>query len=155
MCDTNWCTFCDCAIKPELNSIYCSERCFQRDAFSYATLCSKQYDVPASHPSKTLPLLSTSQEDYTQSFQIESSNSSICSDDLAAMHLDMLRSSPSNGSHTRRSPSLSFTRSRSNSSRILELSSLATPDNNPAMDEKLSSFPTTGSLVCKFEQKQM
>ncbi|OBZ91904.1 hypothetical protein A0J61_00042 [Choanephora cucurbitarum] len=151
MCDTNWCTFCDCAIKPELDSIYCSEKCFQRDAFSYTTIHTKQYDVPAL---KTLPLLSTSREDYTQSYQIESSNSSICSDDLAAMHLDMLRSSPPNGSHTRRPPSLSFTRSRSNSSHNLETSFLATPDNTMVINQKLSSFPIVESLTKKSEQNK-
>ncbi|KAI8883382.1 hypothetical protein K501DRAFT_272782 [Backusella circina FSU 941] len=32
MSDTNWCTFCDCAVDPYVNSIYCSEECFKKDS---------------------------------------------------------------------------------------------------------------------------
>ncbi|KAI7875264.1 uncharacterized protein EV154DRAFT_77264 [Mucor mucedo] len=32
MCDTNWCTFCDCAVSPYSDSVYCSDECYRRDA---------------------------------------------------------------------------------------------------------------------------
>ncbi|KAI8094615.1 hypothetical protein BDF21DRAFT_409133 [Thamnidium elegans] len=32
MCDTNWCTFCDSAISPYSDSLYCSEDCLKQDA---------------------------------------------------------------------------------------------------------------------------
>ncbi|KAI9487913.1 hypothetical protein BDB00DRAFT_851023 [Zychaea mexicana] len=31
MCDTNWCTFCDVAINPLSNSLYCSQECLKKD----------------------------------------------------------------------------------------------------------------------------
>ncbi|KAI9312845.1 hypothetical protein BX666DRAFT_773316 [Dichotomocladium elegans] len=30
--DTNWCSFCDKAVSPYSNSLYCSDECFQKDA---------------------------------------------------------------------------------------------------------------------------
>ncbi|KAI8391503.1 uncharacterized protein BYT42DRAFT_557106 [Radiomyces spectabilis] len=32
MCDTNWCTFCDSAISPYSDSLYCSHECLKQDA---------------------------------------------------------------------------------------------------------------------------
>ncbi|KAI8991133.1 hypothetical protein BDF20DRAFT_809283, partial [Mycotypha africana] len=34
MCDTNWCTYCDNAIHPYSNSLYCSEYCLRQDALT-------------------------------------------------------------------------------------------------------------------------
>ncbi|KAI8137892.1 hypothetical protein BJV82DRAFT_633679 [Fennellomyces sp. T-0311] len=31
MCDTNWCTYCDVAISPHSNSLYCSKECLKKD----------------------------------------------------------------------------------------------------------------------------
>ncbi|KAI8078253.1 uncharacterized protein B0P05DRAFT_470638 [Gilbertella persicaria] len=102
MCDTNWCTFCDCAVSPNLDSIYCSEECFRKDAHDEQT-------------SMMSPL--SSQQDTT----------SICSDDLAAMHVDMLPSSPTE-------PMLSFTNSHS-----ADHSLVSTPQHS-SINEKLSPF---------------
>ncbi|CAO3679415.1 unnamed protein product [Rhizopus stolonifer] len=38
MCDTNWCTFCDSAISPHSDSLYCSERCLRQDALLHHPL---------------------------------------------------------------------------------------------------------------------
>ncbi|KAF7730153.1 hypothetical protein EC973_002761 [Apophysomyces ossiformis] len=35
MCDTNWCTYCDNAISPYSDSLYCSEECLKQDALSH------------------------------------------------------------------------------------------------------------------------
>ncbi|KAI8382247.1 hypothetical protein BD560DRAFT_386073 [Blakeslea trispora] len=63
MCDTNWCTFCDNAISPYSNSLYCSEDCLRQDAlmhhpmlgYDYAEL--KGFPHPQSNENMALPPL--------------------------------------------------------------------------------------------------
>ncbi|KAI7849753.1 hypothetical protein BDC45DRAFT_448221 [Circinella umbellata] len=35
ICDTNWCTYCDIAINPHSNSLYCSSECLKKDTIFY------------------------------------------------------------------------------------------------------------------------
>ncbi|KAI8984554.1 hypothetical protein BDF20DRAFT_808093, partial [Mycotypha africana] len=76
MADLNWCTYCDNAIHPYSNSLYCSEECLRADAlnnhpllgYDYAELkdfprsCSSLHESNAhSHPSPSLsPICLTS-----------------------------------------------------------------------------------------------
>ncbi|CAO3678619.1 unnamed protein product [Rhizopus microsporus] len=85
MCDTNWCTFCDCAVSPHLNTIYCSEECFRKDAQSH--LCS----TLIAHEEELIKQYSKNNHHRRR----RNSNSSISSDDLAAIHLDLMSSSSS------------------------------------------------------------
>ncbi|KAI9029774.1 hypothetical protein CLU79DRAFT_735999 [Phycomyces nitens] len=34
ICDTNWCTYCDSAVSPFSDSLYCSEECLKKDALA-------------------------------------------------------------------------------------------------------------------------
>ncbi|OBZ87141.1 hypothetical protein A0J61_04803 [Choanephora cucurbitarum] len=43
MCDTNWCTFCDNAISPYSNSLYCSEDCLRQDALMHHPMLGYDY----------------------------------------------------------------------------------------------------------------
>ncbi|OAD69865.1 hypothetical protein PHYBLDRAFT_171887 [Phycomyces blakesleeanus NRRL 1555(-)] len=35
ICDTNWCTYCDSAVSPFSDSLYCSEECLKKDALAH------------------------------------------------------------------------------------------------------------------------
>ncbi|KAI7898567.1 uncharacterized protein BX663DRAFT_409153, partial [Cokeromyces recurvatus] len=43
MCDTNWCTFCDNAISPYSDSLYCSEDCLRQDALMHHPMLGYDY----------------------------------------------------------------------------------------------------------------
>ncbi|KAG1150228.1 hypothetical protein G6F37_005254 [Rhizopus arrhizus] len=43
MCDTNWCTFCDNAISPYSDSLYCSESCLRHDALLHHPMLGYDY----------------------------------------------------------------------------------------------------------------
>ncbi|KAG2207460.1 hypothetical protein INT46_007227 [Mucor plumbeus] len=43
MCDTNWCTFCDNAISPFSDSLYCSEDCLRQDALMHHPMLGYDY----------------------------------------------------------------------------------------------------------------
>lgn len=43
MCDTNWCTFCDNAISPYSDSLYCSEECLRQDALMHHPMLGYDY----------------------------------------------------------------------------------------------------------------
>lgn len=86
ICDTNWCTFCDRAVNPHLNAIYCSEECFQKDAKSHLP-------IYATYPFNNQPTIRRSE-----------SSSSICSDDLVAIHLDLTNSLLSNATLNNETP---------------------------------------------------
>ncbi|GAA5801764.1 hypothetical protein EDC94DRAFT_591413 [Helicostylum pulchrum] len=64
MSDLNWCTFCDNAISPFSNSLYCSEDCLRSDALNHHPLLGYDYaelkDFPRSSPSPTLTASSSS-----------------------------------------------------------------------------------------------
>ncbi|GAN05383.1 hypothetical protein MAM1_0089d04853 [Mucor ambiguus] len=103
MCDTNWCTFCDCAVSPFSNSIYCSEDCFRRDALPHDPLYKiyieqqKQQQEQQCYLSPKITIKSDIHMNYTPEYTQQTrreSNSSICSEDLAAMHMDMIPCSP-------------------------------------------------------------
>lgn len=101
MCDTNWCTFCDNAISPYSDSLYCSEDCLRQDAlmhhpmlgYDYAELKGfphQQHKEEAMMPSlirrkPSIPTLlsnisSTQQvDDFTQSQKIPSLSPSLSS----------------------------------------------------------------------------
>ncbi|KAG2232512.1 hypothetical protein BDF21DRAFT_418735 [Thamnidium elegans] len=100
MCDTNWCTFCDCAVSPFSSSVYCSDECRKRDASAHNYLPTafveelrqkQEYGINTVHlvvePMMTPPLQPLSR-------RASSSSSSICSTDLAAMYFDLLPSTP-------------------------------------------------------------
>ncbi|KAI9473668.1 MAG: hypothetical protein EXX96DRAFT_578876 [Benjaminiella poitrasii] len=91
MCDTNWCTFCDCAVNPFSNSIYCSEDCFKRDALRYQFLFVTYTEEQQKQAS--LLRISAEHQEYTPSRR--GSNDSVSSEELLAMHLDMIPSTPS------------------------------------------------------------
>ncbi|CAO0794120.1 unnamed protein product [Mucor circinelloides] len=104
MCDTNWCTFCDCAVSPFSNSIYCSEDCFRRDALLHDPLYKiyieqqKQQQEQQRYLSPKIiidynDIDDNSMSDYTQQTR-RGSSSSMCSDDLAAMHMDVIPCTP-------------------------------------------------------------
>ncbi|CAO3698777.1 unnamed protein product [Rhizopus stolonifer] len=82
MCDTNWCTFCDCAVSPQMNTIYCSEKCFRKDAQDLSLFRAGL---------NTASLLYDNT--YDQRCSSNSSSSSIVySDDLATIYLDSMSS---------------------------------------------------------------
>ncbi|KAG2211728.1 uncharacterized protein EV154DRAFT_511083 [Mucor mucedo] len=64
MSDLNWCTYCDNAISPFSNSLYCSEDCLRSDALNHHPLLGYDYaelkDFPRSSPSPTLTASSSS-----------------------------------------------------------------------------------------------
>ncbi|ORY91183.1 hypothetical protein BCR43DRAFT_498658 [Syncephalastrum racemosum] len=43
MCDTNWCTYCDVAISPYSDALYCSQDCLQRDAIHHHVIQPNDY----------------------------------------------------------------------------------------------------------------
>lgn len=43
MCDTNWCTFCDSAISPFSDSLYCSDECLKQDALMHHPMLGYDY----------------------------------------------------------------------------------------------------------------
>lgn len=57
MCDTNWCTFCDNAISPYSDSLYCSEECLRQDALMHHPMLGYDYadlkGFPHHHNSST------------------------------------------------------------------------------------------------------
>ncbi|KAI8882187.1 hypothetical protein K501DRAFT_251887 [Backusella circina FSU 941] len=59
MSDTNWCTFCDKAVSPFSESLYCSEKCLRLDALRNHPLLGYKYpeftDFPHPKPSTTVP----------------------------------------------------------------------------------------------------
>lgn len=109
MSDTNWCTFCDCAINPNSDLIYCSEECFKLDALSNQSIFpiadGNQYrgnqtqhsPLFASTQSCMSPVMPPSPQ-FDQSRR--GSCSSVSSEDLAAMYFDMLPSTPTNDTPT-------------------------------------------------------
>ncbi|KAL9537389.1 hypothetical protein MBANPS3_011820 [Mucor bainieri] len=123
MCDTNWCTFCDCAVSPFSNSIYCSEDCFRRDALLHDPLY-KIYLEQQNQQREQLRYLSSNNivskssvhgnhmPEYTLQTRRESS-SSMCSDDLAAMHMDTIPCSPPSKKAPQLSTSISLASSHS------------------------------------------
>ncbi|CAO3631370.1 unnamed protein product [Mucor hiemalis] len=107
MTDTNWCTFCDCAINPNSDFIYCSEECFKLDALAnqplYYTADEPKYQ-PLGNQTQQSALFSSPQS-YTSPISSpqfdqsrRGSSSSVSSEDLAAMYFDMLPSTPTNES---------------------------------------------------------
>lgn len=50
MCDTNWCTFCDSAISPYSNSLYCSEDCLRQDALTHHPMLGYDFQELKSFP---------------------------------------------------------------------------------------------------------
>ncbi|KAI9273526.1 hypothetical protein EDC94DRAFT_197655 [Helicostylum pulchrum] len=96
MCDTNWCTFCDCAVSPFSNSVYCSDECRKRDASAHNYLPTafveelrqkQEYGIHLVVDSMTTPPLQPT-------LSRRASSSSICSTDLAAMYFDSLPPTP-------------------------------------------------------------
>lgn len=98
MCDTNWCTFCDNAISPYSDSLYCSEDCLRQDALMHHPMLGYDYaelqgfphhyqQQPKHHPNSTLPSLvrrkssipSLNNNDFTQSQKIPSLSPSLSS----------------------------------------------------------------------------
>ncbi|KAI8075882.1 uncharacterized protein B0P05DRAFT_146810 [Gilbertella persicaria] len=60
MCDTNWCTFCDNAISPYSNSLYCSEECLRQDALMHHPMLGYDYAELKGFPhqcNETMPSL--------------------------------------------------------------------------------------------------
>ncbi|KAI8876194.1 hypothetical protein K501DRAFT_338234 [Backusella circina FSU 941] len=112
--DTNWCTYCDCAVSPLRNSIYCSEVCYRRDAMIYNPVLANYQKQIALQQQQQLNLAklkgsqihsntnTTLQSDVYSNTRRDSS-SSISSDGLAAMYFESMAessSSPSSGKHT-------------------------------------------------------
>ncbi|KAI8881698.1 hypothetical protein K501DRAFT_222502 [Backusella circina FSU 941] len=56
MCDTNWCTFCDNAINPYSDSLYCSEECLRQDALSHHPMLGYDYADLKNFPHGALSL---------------------------------------------------------------------------------------------------
>ncbi|GAN02510.1 hypothetical protein MAM1_0023d01954 [Mucor ambiguus] len=53
MCDTNWCTFCDNAISPYSDSLYCSEDCLRQDALMHHPMLGYDYAELEGFPHST------------------------------------------------------------------------------------------------------
>ncbi|KAI9492105.1 hypothetical protein BDB00DRAFT_742578, partial [Zychaea mexicana] len=55
MSDLNWCTYCDNAVNPYSDSLYCSEQCLRADALRNHPLLGYDWhefeDFPRPHPS--------------------------------------------------------------------------------------------------------
>jgi hypothetical protein len=105
MCDTNWCTFCDNAISPYSDSLYCSEDCLRQDALMHHPMLGYDYAELKGFPhyqqqqqkeetmmpslvrtrKPSIPTLlnnlssTSSQEDFTQSQKIPSLSPSLSS----------------------------------------------------------------------------
>lgn len=115
MCDTNWCTFCDCAVSPFSNSIYCSEDCFRKDALLHDPLY-KIYKEQQEQQHHFNPKFIINKSDipdnnmpeYTHQQTRRESNSSMCSEDLAAIHMDMIPCSPPSKTAPQLSTSMSL-----------------------------------------------
>ncbi|KAG2177023.1 hypothetical protein INT43_007677 [Umbelopsis isabellina] len=59
MCDLNWCPVCDNAISPHSNSLYCSQKCLQKDALQNHPYFGYQYpDLLPFKPRKSICNLS-------------------------------------------------------------------------------------------------
>ncbi|CAO3642607.1 unnamed protein product [Mucor fragilis] len=122
MCDTNWCTFCDCAVSPFSNSIYCSKDCFKRDALLHDPLHNyieqqkqqqqEQQRYLSNKISNNSYIHDNEMPEYTQQTRRESS-SSMCSEDLAAMHMDMIPCSHPSKTAPQLSTSISLASSHS------------------------------------------
>ncbi|KAG0735735.1 hypothetical protein G6F57_004427 [Rhizopus arrhizus] len=98
MCDTNWCTFCDNAISPYSDSLYCSEECLRQDALLHHPMLGYDYadlrgfphvgttDICSKRKSSTQSLTSSStyfnqlHKPSTPSFSSPSLSSSLSSD---------------------------------------------------------------------------
>ncbi|KAI8375998.1 uncharacterized protein BYT42DRAFT_573049 [Radiomyces spectabilis] len=59
MSDLNWCTYCDSAISPFSNSLYCSEDCLRSDALNHHPLLGYDYAELKDFP-RSIPTLSSS-----------------------------------------------------------------------------------------------
>ncbi|KAI8641739.1 hypothetical protein BD408DRAFT_417585 [Parasitella parasitica] len=58
ICDTNWCTFCDNAISPYSDSLYCSEECLRQDALMHHPMLGYDYaDLEGFPHSRKMPSL--------------------------------------------------------------------------------------------------
>jgi hypothetical protein len=96
MCDTNWCTFCDNAISPYSDSLYCSEDCLRQDALMHHPMLGYDYAELQGFPhhyqqqkqsTSTLPSLvrrkssapSLNSNDFAQSQKIPSLTPSLSS----------------------------------------------------------------------------
>ncbi|KAI9472473.1 MAG: hypothetical protein EXX96DRAFT_530713 [Benjaminiella poitrasii] len=88
MCDTNWCTFCDNAISPYSDSLYCSEDCLRQDALMHHPMLGYNYPELQDFPtinrrkSSTLTLSSPKKQTPSQPPSLSSSFSSTTEEDV-------------------------------------------------------------------------
>ncbi|KAI8881038.1 hypothetical protein K501DRAFT_253903 [Backusella circina FSU 941] len=57
MSDLNWCTYCDSAISPFSDSLYCSEECLRSDALNHHPLLGYDYAELKDFPRSSSPAL--------------------------------------------------------------------------------------------------
>ncbi|KAI8982163.1 hypothetical protein BDF20DRAFT_798512, partial [Mycotypha africana] len=60
MSDLNWCTYCDNAINPFSESLYCSEQCLRADALRNHPLLGYTYPEFVDFPRATISTVSSS-----------------------------------------------------------------------------------------------
>ncbi|KAI7898190.1 uncharacterized protein BX663DRAFT_525996 [Cokeromyces recurvatus] len=138
MCDTNWCTYCDCAVSPYSNSIYCSEDCFKRDALTNHPLFTIFKEPQQQLPSNLV--LSHIQQEYTPSSSRRASNSSISSEDLLPLHFDMMSSTTPIKSYNTFSNFVSSSLNINNTQTLVTNPPANLSDNMPASRKQNSSL---------------
>ncbi|KAI9316489.1 hypothetical protein BX666DRAFT_1951287 [Dichotomocladium elegans] len=115
MSDLNWCTYCDNAINPYSDSLYCGERCLQADALRNHPLLGYNWHEFEDFPRPAFPSSSISSSKssnkltrspaFSPSLMASSSTSTSSSTTQIPSHFDFLPLSASNYDAPSKQPS--------------------------------------------------